>query len=238
MSIEAMQWAFKQNIKPSSVKFVLVSLGDNAQKDGLAWPSLADLTEKTGQDRKTVISALDRLEVMGYLVDTGDRKGRSGQVKIYRFNFNRVDKSTDFPESNSSESGTVAGVDSRNSGETVPFFPVDNSEQVPILSTESTEKGTVTDLEEYRFSHQRVPFFPSKSTVFPVKSTENGTGNPKNPNEPSMKQSGEFVPLDELIKLGVSRQIATDWLKLRKEKRRLSVKQLSMGSKSRWRKLA
>ena len=160
MSIEAMQWAFKQNIKPSSVKFVLVSLGDNAQKDGLAWPSLADLTEKTGQDRKTVISALDRLEVMGYLVDTGDRKGRSGQVKIYRFNFNRVDKSTDFPESNSSESGTVAGVDSRNSGETVPFFPVDNSEQVPILSTESTEKGTVTDLEEYRFSHQRVPFFP------------------------------------------------------------------------------
>jgi DNA-binding transcriptional MocR family regulator len=142
MSIEAMQWAFNQDIKPSSMKFVLVALGDNAQHDGMAWPSIAALSEKTGQDRKTVMSALDRLEAAGYLTDTGKRTGSTGQIKVYRFNFARE-------------------------------------------KDKSPENGTLG--KEYRFSHQTVPNFPPKSTVFPHKSTENGT---RNPQEPSKEPKG------------------------------------------------
>jgi hypothetical protein len=125
-----MQWAFNQDIKPSSVKFVLVSLGDNAQHDGLAWPSIAALSKKTGQDRKTVIGALDKLESMGYLSDSGKRTGKTGQVKVYKFNFTRV-KDT--------ESGTVPKTEQfQNSQETVPNS-TDNS---TVLLAKSTENGT------------------------------------------------------------------------------------------------
>lgn len=154
MSIEAMQWAFNQDIKPSSVKFVLVALGDNAQHDGMAWPSIAALSEKTGQDRKTVISALDRLEAAGYLTDSGKRTGTTGQIKVYRFNFAR-------------------GKD--------------------------TESGTVPKTEQFRNSAQTVPDFPPKSTVFPHKSTENGTRNPQEPTkEPKGKRHKARAPEIEI----------------------------------------
>lgn len=130
MSIEAMQWAFNQDIKPSSVKFVLVSLGDNAQHDGLAWPSIAALCAKTGQDRKTVISALNRLEEGGFLSDSGKRTGGTGQIKVYRFNFDR---------NNSTENGTVPKTEQyRNSRQRVPK----NTDNSAVFPSNSTENGT------------------------------------------------------------------------------------------------
>lgn len=115
MTIEAIVWAFKQPIKPSSLKFVLVALSDNCSVDGLAWPSLKALCEKTGQDRKTVIASLDKLEAMGIIVDSGKRAGVTGQVKVYRFN--------------STENGTVPKTEQyRSSNETVPFIPANSTE--------------------------------------------------------------------------------------------------------------
>jgi hypothetical protein len=122
LSIDAISWAFKQEIKPSSLKFVLVALADNATADGMAWPSIKALCEKTSQDRKTVIASLDKLEEMGIISDSGKRTGATGQVKVYRFN--------------------------------------------------STENGTVPKTEQYRISHETVPFFRGNST-------ENGTRNLK-----------------------------------------------------------
>jgi hypothetical protein len=134
-----MQWAFNQHIKPSSVKFVLVSLGDNAQHDGLAWPSIAALSQKTGQDRKTVIAALDKLELMGYLADSGRRTGKTGQVKVYKFNFTRT---------KDAESGTVPKTEQfQNSQETVPKSP-DNSTVFPAKSTENGTRNPQEPKEE------------------------------------------------------------------------------------------
>lgn len=68
------------------------------------------LCEKTSQDRKTVLAHINALERRGYLIDTGQRKGVTKQVKIYQL---RV------PETgllNSTENGTVLR-------ERVPFFP-------------------------------------------------------------------------------------------------------------------
>ncbi|MDT0355664.1 helix-turn-helix domain-containing protein [Herbaspirillum huttiense F1] len=183
MSIEAMQWAFQQDIKPASMKFVLVSLGDNAQHDGMAWPSIAALCEKTGLDRKTVISALNRLEQAGFLSDSGKRTGSTGQVKVYRFNFDRL---------------------------------------------KGAENGTVPKTEQFRNSRQRVPKTTGNSTVFPSKSTENGTRNPQEPEEPSGNPQGApaapatdpvWKPLQALTAAGVEKQTAKDWLALRKAKK-------------------
>ena len=82
MSVEAITWAFKLKLK-SSAKFVLVCLCDCANGDGIFWPSLALLQERTCLDRKTIISAIDSLERDGYIIDTGRRKGGTGQIKVY-----------------------------------------------------------------------------------------------------------------------------------------------------------
>lgn len=133
MSKEARDWAFSQDVKRSSVKFVLVVLGDLAQSDE-AYAAIDTVSEKTGQDRKTVIAALKTLEGLGLIADTGKRIGRTGQIPVYKLNLN-CQKST--------ENGTVNEED--QAAETVPFFP-DNSTVFPPKSTvfpsNSTENGT------------------------------------------------------------------------------------------------
>jgi hypothetical protein len=86
MSIQAISWVFSQDIRPSNIKFVLLALADNTNNEGTCWPSVAAISSKTSQDRKTVISALRTLEEMGLLIDTGERVGRTKQVKVYRLN--------------------------------------------------------------------------------------------------------------------------------------------------------
>lgn len=79
-----MTWAFSLDLRPSSLKFVLIALADHAGDDGLLWPSIDALAAKTSQDRKTVISNIAELESIGFLEDTGKRTGVTKQVKVYR----------------------------------------------------------------------------------------------------------------------------------------------------------
>ncbi len=83
MSIQAMQWAFEQDVGNSSAKFLLVCLADNVGNEGVCFPSIDLLCKKTNQDRKTIISNLDLLEELCLIQDTGNRVGNG--IKEYRF---------------------------------------------------------------------------------------------------------------------------------------------------------
>lgn len=103
------------------------------------------------------------------------------------------------------------------------------TQQVKVyqLNLNSTENGTVPKTEQYRNYRERVPFLPDNST-------ENGTQNQsltsQEPINTPLTPQGEktsrreksknakFEPLSYLIAFGVSREIGTDWLKLRKSK--------------------
>lgn len=84
MSISAIAWVFKQPLKPSWLKFLLLALADNANDEGHCYPSGKYLCIKTSLNRKTIIAGLDQLEARGYLIDTGQRKGVTKQVKVYQ----------------------------------------------------------------------------------------------------------------------------------------------------------
>lgn len=89
MSYRAIRWAFSQAVEKSSAKFVLVAMADciNAEAgDMLCWPSYAHLAAMTGQDAKTVEAGLRRLRESGLITDTGERKGTTGKVVVYRLN--------------------------------------------------------------------------------------------------------------------------------------------------------
>jgi hypothetical protein len=210
MSSEARQWAFDRDIKPSSVKFVLVALGDIAQSDEV-WPSIAALVQKTAQDRKTVMAALDKLEAAGYLTDTKKRTGSTGQIKVYKFNFAHANS-------------TANGIVNVKASGTVPDFPIKNTENGTVNEVdEEVDKEVDKAVETVPLFPETVPDFPGNGTVFPPKSTENGTRNRKEPTgtvkEPKKNKRAKNESLADLLDAGVDEQTATDWLQHRKTKR-------------------
>lgn len=161
MSVEAITWALRQPITHSSAKFVLVVLANCASAEkAQAWPSVAYLSTATGQDRKTVMNNLQRLQEWGLIEDTGKRVGDTKQIVVYKL---------------------ICGPDLfATPAETVP-------KTGQSQKRDSTENGTV-------------PLSTGNSTVFPAKSTENGTRNRQEPKgtkegEPRAP-SGTRLPLD------------------------------------------
>ena len=105
MSSEALAWAFKVNVKPSAVKFTLIALCECANyKTGKIFPSIEHLAEITGQDRKTIIANVAKLEAMGLIRDTGERGGRTKQIKVYEAAVGTVPKTEQLQKRNSSVS--------------------------------------------------------------------------------------------------------------------------------------
>jgi hypothetical protein len=103
MSSEALAWAFKSDVKPSSVKFTLVALCECANyQTGKIFPSIKHLCQITGQDRKTVISNIGKLLSDGWICETGERVGRTGQIKVYQANIGTVPRTEQSQERNGS----------------------------------------------------------------------------------------------------------------------------------------
>lgn len=103
MSSEALAWAFKASIKPSSVKFTLVALCECANyRTGKIFPSIDHICEITGQDRKTVIANIGKLVADGWIIETGERVGKTGQIKVYHANIGMVPETEQSQNWNSS----------------------------------------------------------------------------------------------------------------------------------------
>lgn len=84
MSVRASAWAWEQKI-PSTAKFVLVALADNADDDGVCWPGQKFVADKTSFGRQTVnktIAALENLKLIA-VVRRFDALGRP-RASIYR----------------------------------------------------------------------------------------------------------------------------------------------------------
>lgn len=64
MSIEALNWAFKQPTK-GPAKAVLIVLADHADQDGSSWPSVERQCFRSGFSERTVRMALRQLEQEG-----------------------------------------------------------------------------------------------------------------------------------------------------------------------------
>lgn len=84
MSIAAVDWAFKQTVGGSALKFLLVALANYADETGICYPSVRRLTEDTEQDRKTILKHIAKLEAIKLLEDTNKRCGLTRSIPIYR----------------------------------------------------------------------------------------------------------------------------------------------------------
>lgn len=104
MSWGALAWAAKRKVDRAADKLILLALAERHNEEAdLAYPSVAWLAEFSSLDRKTVIASLGRLETIGLISDSGERFGKTNQVKAYRLHLETVPKAEQSQKRNSSE---------------------------------------------------------------------------------------------------------------------------------------
>lgn len=85
MNNAAVKWAASQQPPQAADKLALWALAHHAEVKTLrAWPSVAAICAFTGLKRKVVLASVSRLERAGLIEDTGDREGRTRQIRVFR----------------------------------------------------------------------------------------------------------------------------------------------------------
>ncbi|WP_288414229.1 helix-turn-helix domain-containing protein [uncultured Acinetobacter sp.] len=143
MSLDATNWAWRVKFPekagsalPALKLVVLLSMADRASEDHTCFPSINRLASDCRMNRKSVIKIIAELIEDGLISDTGERKGRTKQVIVYRLN----------------------GVNGRE--ETVPTTkPLDDEN----LDGNSPKDGTVPTVEQFQQFTQTVPTIPLNS---------------------------------------------------------------------------
>lgn len=84
MSLEAYSWATKTRVGSAAAKSVLKVLADRTGADHQAFPSIASIVQDTELDKKTVQKQLHYLVEKGLIEDTGERRGATCRVVVWR----------------------------------------------------------------------------------------------------------------------------------------------------------
>lgn len=145
MSLDATKWAWEVQFsdrKGGSLKplkrLVLLSLADRTGEEHTCYPSVKRLEDDTNLDRKTVMKIIAELIEDGLISDTGERTGKTKQVKIYK----------------------LIGVLGRENKRvpTTGYLPQESTD------LKGTNVGTVPTTEQSHCSEERVPTIPLNST--------------------------------------------------------------------------
>lgn len=175
MSLDAMRWAKIVKTGRSSAKSVLTWLADMCGADLCAFPSIKALVEATELDKKTVQASLQYLIETGFIEDTGERRGRTKQIPVYRLL--GVEESI----SDSEHTQKREHYQKRERLKTPKNGDVKQKEP---------ENGCLE-------SNQRVPFFPSND---PKNGIRNPPKEPKDLNPTyNASQSLEVRPVEQLV---------------------------------------
>ena len=74
VSIQALNWAFDRDVRPSGAKFVLVCLANRVDSEGHCWTSQKRLAVDTNQSERSVRQHLSRLEKLGLIMRSRRRR--------------------------------------------------------------------------------------------------------------------------------------------------------------------
>ncbi len=193
-----MRWAKKAKTGRSSAKSVLTWLADMCGSDLTTYPSIAALSEATELDKKTVQASLQHLIAMGFIQDTGERRGRTKQIPVYKligveesiFDAERTQNREHYQKrdcSKNTENGAVTGKEPKNgtvkNNQTIPFFPAndpkngirnppeESKDLNPIHNARGIEVEPVSQNPGHEYAGQPGMLFPAAHMIgkFPMK---------------------------------------------------------------------
>ena len=189
--------AMRMDIPKSSYKFVLVAMTAHCSEDFLCWASRETLCRSTSLNRKTVSSAIAWLRENGIIEDTGKRKGVTDSVIVYR----------------------LVGVESLP--DKMEAGPKTGHLSRPKNDPASSEAGPFSDGSRPVFTHEAGPNLGHRREVGREEGREEGNCTTP-PSTSESKANPKVAPLtldvQALIVDGVSREVAEDFLALRKKK--------------------
>jgi Helix-turn-helix domain len=84
INIRAVQWAYDQNDLGVTGKAVLLTFAMHANQQGYSYPGVEFIASTWGMDRATVRRQIKALLVRRKISRTKQRRGATGQVKVYR----------------------------------------------------------------------------------------------------------------------------------------------------------
>lgn len=183
---------------PPTAKAVLISLADQANDQGVCWPSLPGIVERTCFGRTAVIEAIRWLEKAGLLlVDKA-----VGRQNRYLLQLDRLrQRSLDEPVRQADQSGrrtSPAGGPVRQTDATRPAdgLPPSGRRTTPVRQADPNrqEPSIQPSITERKKSARRSSSSPSGKEV-------------------------AFLTVDDLVAEGVPEQAAVDWLVVRKAKK-------------------
>ncbi|EBB4095243.1 hypothetical protein CGF73_07105 [Salmonella enterica] len=85
MSRAATDWAWNLELS-AAPKLLMLSLADRADEMHCCYPSIQRLVKDTGMDRKTIGKWINQMMEDGLISDTGERKGRTKQIRVLQLN--------------------------------------------------------------------------------------------------------------------------------------------------------
>lgn len=125
MSRAATDWAWNLELS-SAPKLLMLSLADRADEMHCCYPSIQRLVKDTGMDRKTIGKWINQMMEDGLISDTGERKGRTKQIRVLQLNIG-IEQAQ---KRNSPKNGTCT----KNGHETIPNLDAKRSQKRDIES--------------------------------------------------------------------------------------------------------
>lgn len=119
MSLDALRWAWKQQVGKASAKLILLSLADRADENNTCYPSISRLEYDTEMNRKTIMAGVSYLADIG-LINVFQSSGRGNIYQLIGVE-NRHETST--------KKGTSTEIDTSAKKGTAPVPKVG---QVPV----------------------------------------------------------------------------------------------------------
>lgn len=85
MSIEALAWAWTQDVPNASAKLVLLALADHANGDGYCWPAMTRIAVMTGLSDRQVSRHVTTLAELGLVIKADRRRSAGGGFRGWTY---------------------------------------------------------------------------------------------------------------------------------------------------------
>ena len=158
MSIKAMNWAWQIDLAANK-KLMLLCLADHADNDGVCWPGISAVVEKTGLSRRTVINFLHEFEAGG-LLQRQQRKGQNGRQMASVIELNlKAERVHIGPSPGANPAPGEAGQPgAKNDDYRVQKTPLTGCKNAPVCNEEPTTESK-TESSTNSAGHHQAPDF-------------------------------------------------------------------------------